>query len=196
MSRRSRVRLRLVAPRVGPVRATGLPPRRGAFSILAPKSGCKRPDAAGKQRPARGAPALRVPSLPGGSHGSMWSGQTGAPRCVGLRGSPPAIRFLGRSGGVLGPLWARRALKLPIGRTQPRWLGCHLRATVKLLTMGIWRLVMEKNRLSCPSGCPLGVSQPFQILGRFALIGLCSRLCRQNRVKNRQKMHEKRLRNG
>jgi hypothetical protein len=152
----------------------------GAFSILAPKSGCKRPDAAGKQRPARGAPALGVPSLPGSSHRSLWSGQTGAPRCVGLRGSPPAIRFLGRSWGVLCPFWARRAPKRPIGRTQPRWLGCRLRATVKLLTMGIWRIVMETNRLSRPSGCPPGVSQPFQILGHSALIGLC----RQNRVKN------------
>jgi hypothetical protein len=54
---------------------------------LAPKSGCKSPDAAEKQRLARGAPAMRVSSLAGGSHGSMWSGQTGAPRCVGLRGS-------------------------------------------------------------------------------------------------------------
>ena len=46
--------------------------------------------------------------------------------------------------------------------------------------MGIWRLVMETNRLSRPSGYPPGVSQPFQILGRSALI----QLCRQNRVKN------------
>ena len=46
--------------------------------------------------------------------------------------------------------------------------------------MGIWHLVMETNRLSRPSGCPPGVSQPFQILGRSALI----QLCRQNRVKN------------
>ena len=38
----------------------------------------------------------------------------------------------------------------------------------------------ETNRLSRPSGCPPGVSQPFHILGRSALIGLC----RQNRVKN------------
>ena len=33
--------------------------------------------------------------------------------------------------------------------------------------MDTWRLVMETNRLSRPSGCPLGVSQPFHILGRF-----------------------------
>ena len=94
-------------------------------SILAPKSGCKRPNAAGKQRRARGAPALRVPSLPGGSHGSLWSGQTGAPRCAGPRGSPPAIRFLGRSGGVLGLFWAWRAISPAMagdgpGRVVPR----------------------------------------------------------------------------
>jgi hypothetical protein len=45
--------------------------------------------------------------------------------------------------------------------------------------MGIWRLVMKTNRLSRPSGCPPGVSQPFHILGRSALVGLC----RQTRVK-------------
>jgi hypothetical protein len=76
---------------------------------LAPKFGCKRPSAAGKRRPARGTPALRVPSIPGGSHGSLWSGQTGAPRCAGPRGSPPAIRFLGRYGGV----WACSGLGGP-----------------------------------------------------------------------------------
>ena len=30
--------------------------------------------------------------------------------------------------------------------------------------MGIWHIVMETNRLSRPSGCPAGVSQPFQIV--------------------------------
>ena len=48
--------------------------------------------------------------------------------------------------------------------------------------MGIWRLVMETNRLSRPSGCPPGVSQPFHILGRSALIGVS----RQNPVKTPQ----------
>ena len=91
----------------------GVSPRRfsavsdiGAFSILAPKSGCKRPNATRKQRPTRGAPTLRVPSLSGGPHGSLWSGQTAAPRCASPWGSPPAIRFLGLSRGVLGMFWA------------------------------------------------------------------------------------------
>jgi hypothetical protein len=44
--------------------------------------------------------------------------------------------------------------------------------------MDIWRLVMETNMLSRPSGCSLGVPQPFHILGHPALI----QLCRQNRV--------------
>jgi hypothetical protein len=48
--------------------------------------------------------------------------------------------------------------------------------------MGIWHLVMEKNRLSRPSGCPLGVPQPFHILGRSPLIGVS----RQNLVKTPQ----------
>jgi hypothetical protein len=42
--------------------------------------------------------------------------------------------------------------------------------------MGIWRIVMETNRLSRRLGCPPGVSQPFQILWRFALIPLCRQI--------------------
>ena len=81
--------------------------------------------------------------------------------------------------GVLGAFWACSGPdgpKTPHRPNDPRCLGCRLRATVKLLTMGIWRLVVETKRLSRPPGCPPGVSQPFHILGRCALIGLCRQI--------------------
>ena len=86
--------------------------------------------ATGKQWPTREAPALRVPSLPGGPHGFLWSGQTGAPRCASPRGSPPAIRFLGRSGAFWACFGAFWACFGHVPNAAYLWLGCRLRATV------------------------------------------------------------------
>ena len=78
----------------------------GAFSILAPKSGCKRLDATRKQRLTRGAPTLRVPSLSG-----VRTGHCG--RAKQLRHVAPALGALRRRyafWGVLGAFWARSGL--------------------------------------------------------------------------------------